>query len=80
MSTPTGFLHTCRGMGRQKVQLSAAESACLGSSTKLAAERTSALGAPTAAAEAVSAAEDAVRMRLAEEAAKLLVAATGLPA
>ena len=57
----------------QLVQLRAADSTCLGSITIPAAERISAPGAPTAAAEAVSAADEAVRMRLADEAARLLV-------
>ena len=42
-------------------------SACFGSKMSVAAERTSAAGAPTAAAEAVMHADDAVRIRTAEE-------------
>ena len=78
--TALGQHLTWRGIGCQYAQLSAAANACLGSMTRLAAERTSTTGAPTAAAEAVSAAEDALRMMLADEAARLLAGACGLPA
>lgn len=47
-------------------------SACFGSRTTLAAERTSTPGTPTAAAEALMQADEVLRIRLADEAARLL--------